>query len=707
MNPTDHIAQLVEQLNEHNYRYAVLNDPAISDQAYDTLMRELSDLEAQHPDLVQPDSPTQRVTSDLTREFPTVQHEVPMLSLDNTYSEDELRDFEDRIRRELPDEELQYIAELKIDGVALSLIYENGLLTRGVTRGNGTQGEDITPNVKTIRSIPIRLKACAESMSSNDSIGEGLFSNPVPYCEIRGEVYLDHNTFDAINFQREKNEENPFANPRNATSGSLKLQDAQQVAERRLSFFAYSFRSPAIQLPTHGENLSYLERLGLPVTENALCNNIDDILTFARKWQEKRPDLPYDIDGIVIKVNSITQQNKLGATSKSPRWAISYKYSAEQAETVLKRITLQVGRTGVITPVANLEPLQLAGTTVSRATLHNAEELERKDIREGDTVILEKGGDVIPKVVRVVTAKRAKDTVAFEFPKNCPICDAPLIKDESEVAIRCDNSQCPAQLKGNIRHFASRTAMDIEGLGIALVEQLVNSGLVRDVGDLYNLELDELAGLERMAEKSAQNVLAALKASKQQPFHRVLFALGIRHVGATVARTLSDNFRSIDRLRDTPPEEIAAVHEIGAAIAESIHTYLNDNSNWDWMGWVFNPSPNIYAHIDKGGDWNLIKKLRAAGINLESEAPAETGPKDLNGKTVVVTGTFSRWGRQQFQDRIRTLGGKPTSSVSGKTTLVIAGEKAGSKLAKAEQLGIEILDEEEFFSKYIGEEDAS
>ncbi|MXX12629.1 MAG: NAD-dependent DNA ligase LigA [Gemmatimonadetes bacterium] len=686
MTPTNRIAQLVEQLNEHNYRYAVLNDPAISDREYDALMDELSDLEARHPNLIQPDSPTQRVTSDLTREFPTVQHDIPMLSLDNTYSEDELRDFEDRIRRELPDEDLQYVAELKIDGVALSLIYENGLLTRGVTRGNGTQGEDITPNVKTIKSIPIRLKTCAESMSSNDSIGEGLFSNPVPYCEIRGEVYLDHNTFDAINVLREKNEENPFANPRNATSGSLKLQDAQQVAERRLSFFAYSFRSPAIQLPTHGENLSYLERLGLPVNANrALCDNIDDIIAQAREWQEKRPDLPYDIDGIVIKVNSNAQQNKLGTTSKSPRWAISYKYSAEQAETVLKRITLQVGRTGVITPVANLKPVQLAGTTVSRATLHNAEELERKDIREGDTVILEKGGDVIPKVVRVVTAKRAKDAIAFKFPTNCPVCNTDLTEDEdeTEVAIRCKNPQCPAQLKGNIRHFASRTAMDIEGLGIALVEQLVDNELVRDIGDLYNLKLEQLAGLERMAEKSAQNVLNALEASKQQPFHRVLFALGIRHIGATVARVLSDNFHNIDRLRDTPPEEIEAVHEIGAAIAESIHAYLNIDSNWA-----------------------IVEKLRAADINLKSEAPADTGPKPLDGEIgerVVVTGTFTRWGRQQIQDLIRALGGKPTSSVSGKTTLVIAGEKAGSKRTKAEQLGIDVLNEEEFV-KLIGEE---
>ena len=683
MKPTDRIAQLVEQLNEHNYRYAVLNDPVISDRDYDALMRELSDLEARHPDLIQPDSPTQRVTSDLTREFPTVQHEVPMLSLDNTYSEDELRDFEARIRRELPDEELQYVAELKIDGVALSLIYENGLLTRGVTRGNGTQGEDITSNVKTILSIPLLLK------------------DPVPYCEIRGEVYLKHYEFDKINIKRKKNEESPFANPRNATSGSLKLQDAQQVTKRRLSFLAYSFRSSRTskQLPTHYQNLAYLNRLEVPVTENALCENIDDILARVREWEEKRQKLEYDIDGIVIKVNSIAQQNKLGATSKSPRWAISYKYSAEQAETVLEDITLQVGRTGVVTPVANLESVQLAGTTVSRATLHNAEELERKDIREGDTVILEKGGDVIPKVVRVVKAKRAKEAVAFEFPQNCPICESLLTKDESEVAIRCDNSQCPAQLKGNIRHFASRTAMDIEGLGTALVEQLVDNKLVRDVGDLYNLKLDELADLERMAEKSAQNVLDALKASKQQPFHRVLFALGIRHIGATVARALSDNFHSINLLRylrDTHSKEIEAVHEIGAAIAKSIHAYLDDNSNWDWMGWVFNPSPNIYAHIDKGGDWNLIKKLRKAGISLESEAPVDTGPKLLHDKTVVVTGTFTRWGRQQAQDLIRALGGKPTSSVSGKTTLVIAGENAGSKLEKAEQLGIDILKEEEF-----------
>ena len=658
------IAQLVTELNDHNYRYAVLNAPVISDRAYDDLMRELIDLEARHPDLIQPDSPTQRVTSDLTQQFPTVQHDVPMLSLDNTYSEDELRNFEARVRRELPDEALQYVAELKIDGVALSLIYENGLLLRGVTRGNGVQGEDITPNAKTIRAIPLRLK------------------ERVRFCEIRGEVYLDHNTFDAMNAQREKNGANPFANPRNAAAGSLKLQDARLVAARRLSFFAYAFRAPDQSAP-HAENLTRMEALGLPVNpHHKLCDNVDEVLAFARKWQEERPDLSYDIDGIVIKVNDLVQQNKLGATAKNPRWAISYKYSAEQAETVLQNIALQVGRTGVITPVANLEPVQLAGTTVKRATLHNAEEIQRKDIREGDAVILEKGGDVIPKVVRVVKTKRPKDAVAYVFPKTCSVCESDLVKDESEVAIRCVNPQCAALIKGNIRHFASRTAMDIEGLGKALVEQLVDSDLVRDVGDLYGLTLAQLAGLDRMAEKSAQNVLAALEVSKRQPFHRVLFALGIRHIGATVARTLADHFHCIKCLRETPPEKIEAVHEIGAAIAESIHTYLADE-----------------------GNWAIVEKLRKAGVALASEAPAEDAPKPLDGETVVVTGTLSRWGRQQVQDLIRALGGTPTSSVSKKTDLVIAGERAGSKRANAEELGIEILDEAAFV-KLIGDNGA-
>lgn len=662
MNPNDQIQALVKALNVHNHKYNVLNAPTLSDREFDRLMHELIDLETKHPERLQPDSPTQRVGSDLSKEFPSTVHEVPMLSLNNTYSEDELRDFEDRIRKDLPSEDLQYVAELKIDGVALSLTYENGLLVRGVTRGDGVQGEDITTNVKTIQSIPIRLH------------------EPIDHCEIRGEVYLNHKTFDALNEQREQEGENPFANPRNATAGSLKLQDPRLVAQRRLSFFAYFLRSKNHAQETHAQNLDFIEKLGLSVNPNrATCNDIEDILKYARHWQEQRPHLPYDIDGIVIKLNTVAQQDKLGATAKTPRWAISYKYSAEQAETKLNQITLQIGRTGVITPVANLDPVLLAGTTVSRATLHNAEELERKDIREGDTVILEKGGDVIPKVVRVVTTKRPLNSKPFEFPLNCPACNTPLVKDETEVAIRCVNTRCEAQLKGNIRHFASRTALDIEGLGTALVEQLVDNKLVQDVGDLYTLTFEQLSDLERMAEKSAQNVRDALEASKQQPFHRVLFALGIRHIGATVARALADNFHTIDKLRETPPEDIEAVHEIGAAIAQSIHDHLNIQDNWA-----------------------VIEKLRSAGVTLEAEAPKETGPRPLDGKIVVVTGTLSRWGRQQIQDLVRTLGGKPTASVSKKTDLVIIGENAGSKKDKAEELGIEIL-EEEAFAKLIGQ----
>ncbi len=656
MNANERIKTLVKELNTHNYNYNVLNAPTISDREFDQLLHELIDLETQHPNLIEPDSPTQRVGSDLSKEFPTVVHEVPMLSLDNTYSEDELRDFEDRIRKELPGEDLQYVAELKIDGVALSLTYENGLLVRGVTRGDGVQGEEITANVKTIQAIPIRLR------------------EPIAHCEIRGEVYLNHKVFDQMNERREQEGENRFANPRNAAAGSLKLQDPRLVAQRKLSFFAYFFRSETHAKETHAENLDFITQLGLPVNPNrAICNGIEDILTYARHWQAQRPHLPYDIDGIVIKLNNGNQQTKLGATAKTPRWAISYKYSAEQAETKLNQITLQVGRTGVVTPVANLEPVLLAGTTVSRATLHNAEELERKDIREGDTVILEKGGDVIPKVVRVVTTKRPAQSQPFVFPPNCPACNAPLVKDETEVAIRCINTRCQAQMKGNMRHFASRTAMDIEGLGIALVEQLIDNKLVQDVGDLYTLTLEQLSNLDRMAEKSAQNVLDALNASKQQPFHRVLFALGIRHIGATVARALADNFHTIDKLRETPPEEIEAVHEIGGAIAQSIHAYLNNAENWA-----------------------VIEKLRTAGLTLATETPTDTGPKPLDGKTVVVTGTLSRWGRQQIQDLVRALGGKPTSSVSKKTDLVIVGENAGSKKDTAEELGIEILDEEAF-----------
>ena len=660
--PADKIRQLTEELNEHNYLYNVLSKPKISDEKYDALLRELADLEEAHPGLVLPDSPTKRVGSDLSKSFPTVVHDVPMLSLDNTYSQDELAEFDARLRRELPGEDLAYAVELKIDGVALSLTYENGLLVRGVTRGDGVQGEEITPNVRTIRSIPIRLR------------------NPMDFCEVRGEVYLSKGAFIEINRRREQNEEALFANPRNAASGTLKMQDPRIVAERNLSFFAYFLRAPEADVTDHSEGVDLLGELGFSVNpERLTCRSLEEIVGYWEKWDGDRDELDYEIDGIVVKLNNLAQQGKLGATAKSPRWAMAYKFSARQVQTRLRNILLRIGRTGVVTPVAELEPVLLAGTTVSRATLHNEEELQRKDIREGDTVVLEKGGDVIPKVVEVVLKDRPEDAVPYTFPESCPICDTPLARDPGEVAVRCNNAGCPAQVKGNIRHFASRTAMDIEGLGEALVDQLVEQELIKDVGDLYSLDLEAVADLERMAERSARNLLNGLEASKTQPVHRVLFALGIRHIGATVARNLTHHFGSFHQLRKASVEEIEAVHEIGAAIAQSIHVYLNDETNWA-----------------------IVEKLQAAGLNLVAEKQADTGPKVLEGKTVVITGTLTRWGRQQAQDLVRTHGGKPTSSVSKKTDLLVAGENAGTKQAKAEELGIEILDENAFAS-LIGE----
>lgn len=653
--------KLVDELNEHDYRYRVLAEPTISDREFDELLKELESLEAAHPDHVLPDSPTRRVGSDLTKSFETVVHAVPMLSLDNTYSEEEVREFDARIRRELEDEEIAYSAELKIDGVALSLTYEDGLLVRGVTRGDGVQGEDITPNVRTIRSIPIRLRG---------DIGT---------CEVRGEVYLTHEAFAANNREREARDEPLFANPRNSAAGTLKLQDPRIVAARNLSYFAYSLRTDEPTSDSHFERLQLLEDAGFAVNpERRRVETADEIIACGREYEAKRADLPYDIDGVVVKLDSYRLQDELGATSKAPRWAIAYKFSAEQAETVLEGIGLQVGRTGAVTPVAHLSPVLVAGTTVSRATLHNFEELARKDVREGDTVIIEKGGDIIPKVVSVVADKRPKGARRYALPKRCPVCKQPLVKDESEVAIRCANVSCPAQLKGNIRHFSSRTAMDIEGLGSALIDQLVDGGLVTDVGDLYSLTVDQLADLERMGQKSAENVVEAIAASKAQPLDRLLFGLGIRHVGATVARSLAGAVDSLDALREATEEELLEVEEIGPIIVQS----LKD-------------------HLDNARNWSVVEKLKAAGVSTRAEKRSASRPALLEGKTVVVTGTLERWSRTEIQDLIRELGGKPTSSVSKKTDLVVAGEAAGSKREKAESLGVEIVDEAGF-AKLIG-----
>jgi DNA ligase (NAD+) len=667
-NSVDRIRELVEALNEHDYRYRVLAAPTISDQEFDERLKELQDLESHHPELIVAESPTQRVGSDLTKSFNTVAHPTPMLSLDNTYSEEEVVEFDTRLRRDLTDEEITYSAELKIDGVALSLIYQDGLLVRGVTRGDGTQGEDITPNVRTIRSIPIRLRGSIRD------------------CEVRGEAYFDHASFAAINKEREDREEPLFANPRNSAAGTLKLQDPGLVAHRNLSYFAYALQGDAIGTDdalgtdSHFDRLTLLAESGFTVNpERKRLKDAFGIISYWNSHGTKRNELRYDIDGVVIKLDSRRLQEELGTTSKAPRWAMAFKFSAEQAETKLEKVGLQVGRTGTITPVAHLEPVLVAGTTVARATLHNFEELARKDIREGDTVIIEKGGDIIPKVVTVVESARARDARPYLLPTHCPSCLTPLVSDEEEVAVRCPNVSCPAQLKGNIRHFAGRTAMDIEGLGSALVDQIVEAGLVKDVGDLYTLAVDQLAGLERMGSKSAENVIEAISQSRTQTLDRLLFGLGIRHVGATVARSLAGAFRSLDALKDASEEALLEVDEIGPIIVQSLKEHLGNDRNL-----------------------SVVEKLRQAGMAVESEEREASGePRLLEGLTIVVTGTLERWGRTEIQEVIRKHGGKTTSSISKKTDLVVAGEAAGSKKTKAEALKIEILDEQGF-AKRIG-----
>ena len=653
------IAQLVTELNEHGYRYYTLTDPSISDREFDQLLAELQDLEQAHPDLVQADSPTLRVGGDPTSEFATVEHAVPMMSLDNSYSREDIEAFDQRVRTSLPDEAIVYMAELKIDGVALSLRYEDSLLIRAATRGDGIRGDEITANARTISSIPLRLR------------------QPGITCEVRGEVYLAERDFTALNQQRADDEEPLFANPRNATAGSLKLQDPRLVARRNLRFFAYWLHAPHAGADSHSQHLDLLHQWGLPVNPHrALCPDLDAVLAFYGEFDRRRDALDYEIDGVVIKVDSLDQQQRLGATAKSPRSAMAFKFKARQARTVLRQIDLQLGRTGVLTPVALLDPVSLAGSTVRRASLHNEDEIRRKDIRPGDTVILEKGGDVIPKIVAVVLDRRPAESAPFQFPDTCPSCEHPVVRDPDEAAVRCDNPACPAQLKRRIEHFASRNAMNVEGLGPAIVEQLVESGLVRDVGDLYHLESDRMVELERIGPGLADNLLTSLSASQSRPFDRVLFALGIRHVGSTVARTLTRHFPSGPDLQQASAEELEAIPEIGPAIARSIDDYFAGPANLA-----------------------LVEKLARAGLRLaREEQPASTAPENsyFAAKTVVLTGTLSRYSRDQAAVLIEDLGGHITSSVSKKTDLVVAGEQAGSKRSRAESLGIEILSEEAF-----------
>jgi DNA ligase (NAD+) len=653
------LADLRRKIHYHNWRYYVLNDPVISDGEYDVLMRELIELEEKHPEWITPDSPSQRLGEELTEGFSPVEHRFPMLSLDNTYNAEELREFDKRVKKGLDGESPEYVVELKIDGVAVSLLYEKSLLVRGATRGDGQRGDDITANLKTIRSIPLQLFTTDKSLSS---------------IEVRGEVYMPKKGFEEINLEREKLGEPPFANTRNAAAGSLKQLDPHLVAARPLDIFIHTvvgLRSEKYK--THFDTLKALKEAGLKIhPEIKVFKLIDEVIQYSDSWEPRKGHLDFGVDGMVVKVNSYRQQETLGTTLKSPRWAISYKFPADQASTVIRMIQLQVGRTGVVTPVAILDPVLLGGTTVGRVTLHNEDEIKRKDIRVGDTVLIEKGGEVIPKVVKVVLEKRKLETIRFTFQKRCPVCKGRLERDEEEVAIRCQNVSCPAQVKGRIEYFASRRAMDIEGLGEVLVNQLVDRGLVNDYSDLYFLKKEEVLSLERMAEKSVENLFSGIESSIKRPFSRLLFALGIPYVGDGVARILSEQYPSLDVLMKATQEELNDIPGIGLTIARSIVQFFGDKNNK-----------------------RVIAKLKKSGVIAKTKAVAYRHTP-LQGKTFVLTGTLLNYTREEASELIRNLGGKITSSVSKKTDFVVAGENPGAKWDKAKALEVNILNEKEF-----------
>jgi len=659
------IETLREAIRAHDYKYYVLNQPSISDTEYDRLMHKLIKLEEENPGLITPDSPTQRVGGEPTKSFPTVVHDEPMLSLGNTYSEEELYEFEKRIQNFLKGASFEYVTELKFDGIAVSLVYENGVLVRGATRGDGERGDDITPNIKTIRSVPLRLM-----------VRKG-FGN----VEVRGEVFMTKKGFEKLNRAQEKAGEKSFANPRNATAGTLKLQDPSLVAKRPLEFSAYYLRPlnrrgvKSGEISTHFDSLHLMRSLGLPVSRHAaLRKTMWDVIDFCNAWEEKRESVPFEIDGIVIKVNALNHQRKLGSTAKSPRWAIAYKFKAKQATTLLHTIHFQVGRTGAVTPVAELEPVFLAGSTISRATLHNEDEIRRKDIREGDTVLIEKGGDVIPKIVQVVLDKRPKKSRPFKMPDTCPVCRSHLVRIEGEAAVRCENITCPAQVHRRIEHFASRGAMDIDGLGEQLVYQLVESQKVHDYGDLFYLDKDELAGMERMGAKSAENLIKSFETSKKRPLDRVIFALGIRFVGSGVAALLADYFGSIEALQKATVSTLDAIEGVGPVIAESVIQFFKQPANL-----------------------KVLDKLCKAGVRMKEERVRKRGGIFEN-QIFVLTGALSRLTREAATELIESEGGKVSTSVSKNTRYVLVGANPGSKYRKALDLDVEMIDEDTFIA---------
>jgi DNA ligase (NAD+) len=668
------IESLRKKIREHDYKYYVLTEPAISDEEYDKLIKELEKLETEHPDLITPDSPTQRVGKDLTKDFKPVKHKIPMLSLSNTYNEKELYDFDRRIREALPENEtVEYIVEFKIDGASVSLNYVNGILKTAATRGDGVTGEEITNNVRTIRTIPLKLKE------------DKAISYKLADIEVRGEIFMNIKDFLNLNKEREERGEKLFANPRNSAAGTLKMQNPKEVAKRPLNNFVYTLISVNEEFKSQEENLEILKKLGFKVNDTyKKCKSIDEVIKTCHNFESIRDELEYEIDGAVIKVNSIKQQNILGNIAKSPRWAVAFKFKAKQAFTTVNKIVWQVGRTGAVTPVAELEPVFLAGSTISRATLHNFDEISRKDIREGDRVVIEKGGDVIPKVVAVVLSERKKNSKQVKPPTKCPVCKSPLFNPPDEVAYYCENTECPAQIKGRIEHFASRTAMDIEGLGEALIDIFVDRGFLKTYADIYHLKerKDDLIAIERLGKKSVDNLLNAIEESKNKSFDKVLFAIGIRYVGAGVARKLAEYYRSIDKLINASEEDLISVPEIGPSIAKSVIQFFKNKIN---IG--------------------IIKKLKAAGLKFELDTIGAVQVKEnfFTGKTFVLTGKLNSFKRREDAgEKIIKFGGKVTSSVSKSTDYVIAGEKAGSKKSKAEKLGVGILSEEELL-KYLDE----
>jgi len=655
--------KLREEIHHHDYRYYVLNQPEISDKEYDDLVKKLKQLEKQYPELITPDSPTQRVGEKPLIGFKTVKHRVAMLSLDNTYSSEEIEEWDKRVHKGLPREKVEYVVELKMDGVGVSLTYQKGVFLVGATRGDGVTGDDITQNLKTIKSIPLRFITAESSQLPN-------------LIEVRGEVFMEKSDFEKLNLEKKKKDEALFANPRNAAAGSLKLLDSRLTAQRRLNCFIHSFGTleGGRVYKTHWEFLQSAKRLGLRVNpEVKLCKDIEEVISYCGDWGKKRGKLSYEIDGMVIKVNSLVQQKRLGYTMRSPRWAIAYKFPAQQATTTLKDIILQVGRTGVITPVAVLEPVECAGVTISRATLHNFDEIRRLDVRIGDRVIVERAGEVIPKIVKVVESVRKGRREIFKVPEKCPECGGKITKEkEEEVAYRCINPSCPAQLERGLVHFASRNAMDIEGLGESVVEQLVRNRLVKDFADIYSLRKEDFLKLELFAEKRAQNLLDAIEKSKERTLARLLFALGIRHVGEKAAETLAEEFSTLEALMEAKEEELERISEVGPALAGSVREFFQQKEI-------------------KG----LIDRLRKAGLNMEQERVAK-GPQILAGKTFVFTGELKRYSRTEAEELVKNLGGEASSSVSKKTSYVVVGESPGSKYKKAKALGVPILPEEEF-----------